>query len=76
VATLKIAEAKLLCLPIMRTCRPRAVASGAPFTERVDLLAKPISHQLGMPYAVIDQTVQTADQKLNEEMEEGGSSAE
>ena len=29
-----------------------------------------------MPYAVIDQTVQTADQKLNEEMEEGGSSAE
>jgi hypothetical protein len=29
----------------------RAVASGAPFIERVDLLVKLISHQLGMPNA-------------------------
>src|ERR1700744_962314 len=35
----------------------RAVAAGAPFIERVDLLVKLISHQLGMPNAEIDQTV-------------------
>src|SRR3954468_12527890 len=39
----------------------RAVASGAPFIERVDLLVKLISHQLGMPNADIDRTVQTVD---------------
>lgn len=44
----------------------RAVASGAPFIERVDLLVKLISHQLGIPNAEIDRTVQTVDQKLNE----------
>ena len=35
----------------------RAVASGAPFIERVDLLVKLISHQLGVPSAEIDRTV-------------------
>src|SRR6202012_4894145 len=49
----------------------RAVAAGAPFIERVDLLVKLISHQLGAPNAEIDRTVQTVDQKLNEEIDEG-----
>src|SRR5690242_2558079 len=53
----------------------RAVASGAPFIERVDLLVKLISHQLGVPNAEIDRTVQIVDQKLNEKIVEGGSSA-
>lgn len=44
----------------------RAVANGAPFIERVDLLVKLISHQLGMPNADIDRTEQVVDQKLNE----------
>lgn len=44
----------------------RAVAAGAPFIERVDLLVKLISHQLGMPNAEIDRTVAIVDQKLNE----------
>src|SRR4029079_16852808 len=44
----------------------RAVASGAPFIERVDLLVKLISHQLGVPNTEIDRTVETVDQKLNE----------
>jgi hypothetical protein len=44
----------------------RAVASGAPFIERVDLLLKLISHQIGMRNAEIDRTVQIVDQKLNE----------
>jgi hypothetical protein len=44
----------------------RAVANGAPFIERVDLLVKLISHQLGMPNAEIDRTVQTVDRRLNE----------
>src|SRR6266446_2918558 len=44
----------------------RAVASGAPFIERVDLLVKLVSDQLGAPSAEIDRTVQTVDQKLNE----------
>ena len=44
----------------------RAVAGGAPFIERVDLLVKLISHLLGVPNAEIDRTVQTVDQKLNE----------
>jgi Ketopantoate reductase PanE/ApbA len=54
----------------------RAVAAGAPFIERVDLLVKLISHQLGAPNAEIDRTVQTVDQKLNEEIDEGGSGDE
>ena len=53
----------------------RAVAGGAPFIERVDLLVKLISHQLGLPNSEIDHTVQTVDQKLNERIVEGGSGA-
>jgi hypothetical protein len=49
----------------------RAVANGAPFIERVDLLVKLISHQLGMPNAEIDRTVQIVDQKLNERIVTG-----
>jgi hypothetical protein len=44
----------------------RAVANGAPFIERVDLLVKLISHQLGMPNADIDRTEAVVDQKLND----------
>jgi hypothetical protein len=47
------------------------VASGAPFIERVDLLLKLISHQLGMPNGEIDRTVQVVDYKLNERIVEG-----
>ncbi|GJD99218.1 ketopantoate reductase family protein [Methylobacterium isbiliense] len=49
----------------------RAVANGAPFIERVDLLVKLISHQLGMPDAEIDRTVQIVDRKLEERIIEG-----
>ena len=51
----------------------RAVANGAPFIERVDLLVKLISHQLGLPNAEIDRIVETVDQKLNERILVGGS---
>jgi Ketopantoate reductase PanE/ApbA len=51
----------------------RAVASGAPFIERVDLLVKLISHQIGAPNAEIDRTVEIVDQKLNEKIVAGGS---
>src|SRR6201994_3350418 len=44
----------------------RGVAAGAPFIERVDLLVKLISHQLGAPNTEIDRTVQIVDQQLNE----------
>jgi hypothetical protein len=54
----------------------RAVANGAPFIERVDLLVKLISHQLGVPNAEIDHTVDVVDQKLNERIVAGGSGAE
>ena len=54
----------------------RAVASGAPFIERVDLLVKLISHQLGVPNSEIDRTVETVDQKLNEKIVQGGSGAQ
>jgi hypothetical protein len=54
----------------------RAVAAGAPFIERVDLLVKLISQQLDMPNAEIEQTVQTVDFKLNEKIVVGGSSAQ
>jgi len=54
----------------------RAVAAGAPFIERVDLLVKLISHQLGTPSAEIDRTVETVDAKLNEKIVQGGSGAE
>jgi hypothetical protein len=53
----------------------RAVASGAPFIERVDLLVKLISHQLEVPNAEIDRTVEIVDQKLNERIVAGGSGA-
>ena len=53
----------------------RAVANGAPFIERVDLLVKLISYQLGVPNAEIDRTVQIVDQKLNEKIVAGGSGA-
>jgi hypothetical protein len=53
----------------------RAVASGAPFIERVDLLVKLISQQLGMPDAEIDRTVGIVDQKLNDKIVVGGSGA-
>src|SRR5439155_22599155 len=51
----------------------RAVASGAPFIERVDLLVKLVSDQLGAPSAEVVRTVQTVDQKLNEKIVAGGS---
>ncbi|WP_132255270.1 ketopantoate reductase family protein [Methylobacterium segetis] len=51
----------------------RAVASGAPFIERVDLLVKLIAHQLDMPNAEIDRTVQVVDRKLSEKIFAGGS---
>lgn len=54
----------------------RAVAAGAPFIERVDLLVKLISHQLGVPNPEIDRTVETVDQKLNEKIVQGGSGAQ
>ena len=53
----------------------RAVASGAPFIERVDLLVKLISHHLGMPSAEIDRTVDIVDQKLSEKIVPGGAGA-
>ena len=49
----------------------RAVANGTPFIERVDLLVKLISHQLGMPDAEIDRTVQIVDRKLDERVIKG-----
>ncbi|BAM89642.1 conserved hypothetical protein [Bradyrhizobium oligotrophicum S58] len=54
----------------------RAVAAGAPFIERVDLLVKLIAQQIGMPNPEIDQTVQTVDFKLNEKIVLGGSTAQ
>ncbi|MBR0796984.1 hypothetical protein JQ615_16450 [Bradyrhizobium jicamae] len=54
----------------------RAVAAGAPFIERVDLLVKLISHQLGTPSTEIDRTVETVDAKLNEKIVQGGSGAQ
>jgi hypothetical protein len=53
----------------------RAVANGAPFIERVDLLVKLISSQIGMPNAEIDRTVQVVDQKLNERIVVGETGA-
>jgi hypothetical protein len=53
----------------------RAVAGGAPSIERVDLLVKLISHQLGAPNAEIDRTVQIVNQKLNESITADASSS-
>jgi hypothetical protein len=66
------AAAKSLVKP---SSAARAVANGAPFIERVDLLVKLISNQLGMPNAEIDRTVQVVDQQLSERIVSGGSSA-
>jgi hypothetical protein len=49
----------------------RAVAAGAPFIERVDLLVQLIAQQLDMPNAEIDRTVEIVDQKLNERIVPG-----
>jgi len=49
----------------------RAVAAGAPFIERVDLLVKLISDHLGMPNADIDRTVDMVEQKLSEKIVTG-----
>jgi hypothetical protein len=49
----------------------RAVASGAPFIERVDLLEKLIADRLGMPNAEIDRTVETVDWRLNDRIVPG-----
>ena len=49
----------------------RAVASGAPFIERVDLLVKLIANQVGMPNAEIDRTVKTVDARLGESIVPG-----
>jgi hypothetical protein len=49
----------------------RAVARGAPFIERVDLLVKLISDNLGMPNAEVDRTVETIDRKLDERIVPG-----
>jgi hypothetical protein len=66
-------------VPFAKYAKPssaaRAVASGAPFIERVDLLVKLISHQLGAASAEIDRTVDIVDQKLNEKIVVGGSGA-
>src|SRR5438874_2180123 len=53
-----------------------AVAGGARSIERVDLLVKLISHQLGVPNAEIDRTVQIVNQKLHEFIVAGGSGAQ
>ena len=49
----------------------RAVVAGAPFIERVDLMVKLISHQLGMPNVEIDRTVEIVDHKLNDRIVPG-----
>lgn len=49
----------------------RALAAGAPFIERVDLLVKLISHELGMPNAEIDRTVEIIDRKLDDRIVPG-----
>ena len=42
----------------------RAVAAGAPFIERVDVLVKLIAQELGLSNADIDETVNIVDDKL------------
>ena len=44
----------------------RAVAAGAPFIERVDLLVKLIEDRLGMPNPEIDEVVRVVDYKLDD----------
>jgi hypothetical protein len=54
----------------------RAVAGGAPFIERVDLLVKLIADQTGMPHPEIERTVQIVDRKLNEKIVPGGAGSQ
>ena len=49
----------------------RAIAAGAPFIERVDLLVKLISHELEMAHEEIDKTVAVVDAKLDEAIVRG-----
>ena len=42
----------------------RAVAAGAPFIERVDVLVQLIAKDLGMPSLEIDETVNIVDEQL------------
>ena len=49
----------------------RAVAAGAPFIERVDLLVKLIADALSMSHPEIDGTVETVDRKLDERIMPG-----
>ncbi len=49
----------------------RAVAAGAPFIERVDVLVKVISEQLGTPNDEVNRTVEIVDHKLNERIVQG-----
>ncbi len=44
----------------------RAIAAGAPFIERVDLLVKLIGQALDMPHPEIDRTVAIVDEKLDQ----------
>ena len=44
----------------------RAVAAGAPFIERVDVLVKLIAQELDMSNADIDETVDIVDDRLGE----------
>ena len=43
----------------------RAVAAGAPFIERVDVLVQLIGHGLGMSNSDVDETVNIVDDKLD-----------
>jgi hypothetical protein len=49
----------------------RAVAAGAPFIERVDVLVKVISEQLGTHNDEVSRTVEIVDKKLNERIVQG-----
>jgi ketopantoate reductase len=42
----------------------RAIASGAPYIERVDIVVQKIAKSLGMPHPEIDRTVATVDAEL------------
>lgn len=42
----------------------RAIASGAPYIERVDIVVQKIAKSFGMPHPVIDRTVATVDGEL------------
>ena len=54
----------------------RAVSSGAPFIERVDLLVKLISHQLGLPNAEIDRNGPDRESKTESEHRAAGTGSQ